>query len=135
MRSRVVLAIVATVALLVTTFNSIYMIHDDFFYSIDDLPTGQKVTSVTSPDGNKELEIYRVKNSLGEGVRCCVTENGESKNVFWQTGRGDASVQWAADSIHVAINGETVNIETQFYDSRDVIEEIIPIVNLTKNRK
>ena len=134
MRSRVVLAIIAAVTFLVTAFNSVYMVYNDFFYSLEDLPVGHKVTSITSPDGKKELEVYTVKNNLGEGVRCCVIEGDESHNVFWQTGRGDASVQWMPDSVNLVINGQDVNIENRFFDSRDVIEEIIPIVNMTKNR-
>lgn len=134
MRSRVVLAVIAAVTFLVTAFNSVYMVYNDFFYSMEDLPVGSKVTSITSPDGMKELEVYTVKNNLGEGVRCSVTEGDKTYNVFWQAGRGDASVQWMPDSVNLIINGQDVNIENRFFDSRDVIEEIIPIVNMTKNQ-
>lgn len=136
MRIRMVLAGLALVTLLVTVCNSVFMVYDDFFYTIDDLPEGRIVTSVPSPDGTKAIEVYSVNNSLGDGIRCSVKYNdGTSRNIYWQTDCTQTDVRWVNSNYFVDINGQTLHIESQTYDSRKVIEEIVPLVNFVKNKK
>lgn len=136
MRIKTVLAGLALVTLLVTVCNSVFMVYDDFFYTIEDLPEGRMVTSVPSPDGTKAIEVYSVNNSLGDGIRCSVKYNdGTSRNIYWQTDCTQTDVRWANSNYFVDINGQTLHIESQTYDSRKVIEEIVPLVNFVKNKK
>lgn len=99
--------------------NMFFMLKDTFMFSIQDLPQGKYMYSVSAPtDENKTADIYYVSNVLGEGVRIQISENGETKNVFWQTNISDVSIYWMNGSV-ISVNNMMINIaEGGYYDCR-----------------
>lgn len=108
---------------IVLLFNSVFFIKDELFFNLNDLPEGQLLYSSMSPDNNRSLSVYRVKCSLGTGIRAELYEWDEnmqatSKNVFWDANCENAIVCWADNDV-ISINDIPLNIgEGNTYDSR-----------------
>lgn len=98
-----------TIAAVLMLVNMILSIRDSVNVSIDELPQGQKVYSVNSPDGLKTLNIYSVGNSLGNAVRGELYYGNETRNVYWQTGLDNVESMWLDDT-SVSINGVVLNV-------------------------
>lgn len=100
--------------------NAAYLVINNVFVDIDDIPVGEYRYSVISPDGVSELKVYTVKTDLGNAVRVSQTKNKKTENVFWQTGVTDANVYWF-DNNTAVINGIPLNfVNGETYDSRNI---------------
>lgn len=120
----------------VMLFNMIATAADDFKNDIDELPQGEFMYSLMSPDGQNTLSLYRVTISgVGSAIRGEVAEllpSGEieKRNVYWQTNTSSAVSAWV-DETSVVINDKVVNLNGEPYDSRNQI--ILPEAS-AKNR-
>ena len=105
---------------LVLIFNVFFDLGDSLFYNTEDLPIGEKQTEFVSPQKDKKIEAYIVKNSLGVAIRAryiSISDN-TSKNIYWQTDTDVIQVEWLNNSI-VNINGVRLNVDGDYvYDSR-----------------
>lgn len=134
MKTRIFEFVFVLLTMLVTVFNSIGLIVDSFFYKIDDLPKGEFLYSVMSPDSLKTLKIYRVNiERVGTAVRGEIvntSNNSSAKNIYWETGVSTAIATWT-DEDSVNINAHDVSINGQPFDSRRQI--VLPEAS-AKNR-
>lgn len=109
MCKKILLFSVYFLAFAVTVVNLVYVIRGSIFSDINDLPQGKYVLSVTSPDKNNTINMYKIDNSIGKAVRCELKANGKTKNVFWQTGIIEADINWISDR-NVVINGVELDV-------------------------
>ena len=106
--------------LLVTVAELGFSLKDSLFTDISKLPTGTLTESIPSlsEERPREMNIYVVKNSLGEGVRVEIAEGDNKHNIFWQTGIDSIEAQWLDDNT-VMINEIPLNADDAFgYDCR-----------------
>lgn len=102
----------------VVLVNLAFIIKNSVYFDIDELPKGELVLSEGSPDGEHTLNIYVIKNSIGEAVRGEVVTENQSRNIFWQTGVSFARLRWQNNTT-VVINGVYINVtDGTTYDSR-----------------
>ena len=110
-----------SLAAIVLVINMIALLKDEFSYSTDYLPTGEKCAEFLSPEGDKRVEVYLVRNALGVAVRAQYLPNdGETapRNIYWQTDTDITDVKWQSNR-HVDINGVVINVDGGYaYDSR-----------------
>ncbi len=106
-------------AALVLLSNLVFVVRDSLVVQIEDLPEGQQVGAVKSPDGRKTLKLYSVKNSLGSAVRAEVVEKGKiARNVYWQVDTDRTDAYWL-NRRAVIINGVTIDVGAgDSYDCR-----------------
>ena len=105
-------------AFVVMAFNLVVTVKNGVFYYIDELPVGELVSSVQSPDGQKMLNIYLVENKIGAAVRGeVVGADDKAKNIFWQTETDAVNSAWV-DEIIVIINDVVLDVRGSTYDSR-----------------
>lgn len=102
--------------------NSVLFVKDSFFFSMNDLPSGNRQYSVSSPDNGFSVTVYRVENNLGTAVRVEALKTGEKKhkarNIFWQTDIVDVTLQWIDGDV-IVINEVPINIaDGGYYDCR-----------------
>ncbi len=115
MKKKLLWRAVYVLAFAVTLVNVIFSLKNYLFADINDLPRGKCVSSVSSPDGYRTVDVYVVKNSLGTAVRgeLTFTETGEHKNIFWQTGISKVYVHWEGDEVvyfnEVPVSGNGAN--------------------------
>ncbi len=103
---------------LVVIINLGFTIKGNLFSDINDLPPGVLQNSVESPSGDKKLNIYLIKASIGVAIRGEIAQDGKSHNIFWQTGIDEVEVFWSDDDT-VYINGTPFDSADTFgYDSR-----------------
>ncbi|MBQ8550110.1 MAG: hypothetical protein IKL44_00515 [Clostridia bacterium] len=122
MKSKKVLIILTVIAIAVTVFNTVGMVFDTFFYTMEDLPKGTLRDACTSPDGTKVVNTYVVENPLGNAVRCEVVEDGKTRNFYWEIGVDSVNVTWTNNEL-VYINGKYYDYRNT-YDSRAINEEL-----------
>lgn len=107
---------------IVSLANCIGYVIDSFFYSMDDLPTGDYLFSSTSPDGMYTLKTYKVENCLGIAIRGELINNSKispPKNIYWSSEFSSAHVVWNNASL-ITINGIMLDLsENHTYDSRN----------------
>ena len=81
----------------------------------------KKSAEFLSPEGDKKIEVYLVRNSLGVAVRAQYLPTDESllpRNIYWQTDTDLTDVVWQSNR-HVNINGVVINVDGGYaYDSR-----------------
>lgn len=100
--------------------NGIYLVVNNAFLDISDVPNGEYRSSSFSPDKESELKVYTVETDLGNGVRVSRTVNGKTENVFWQADAESASIYWN-DNNTVVINGIMLDFEkNETFDSRSM---------------
>lgn len=88
--------ILYVVTLLVTVIELGFILKDSLFSDISKLPTGVLKQSIPSPseENPRNMNIYVVKNTLGEGVRIEIADVNEAYNIFWQTGIDEVDAKW-----------------------------------------
>lgn len=123
MKGKKMLMIIALLAAIVSVFNTVGLVTDAFFYTIEDLPEGNLVETIASPDGENEVSVYLIDNALGTAIRCELDGKEGSRNIYWVTGINKADVKWK-DNDRVTINGVTLDIADGSYDSRKINEEL-----------
>lgn len=95
-----------------------FAVKGSLFTDIADLPTGTLTQTITSPSGERTMNIYVVKNNIGVAVRGEVVKEEEKHNIFWQTGIDEVEAVWINDST-VFINEIPINADDTFgYDCR-----------------
>lgn len=108
--------LILLVFIIVLTITSCAMV------GMDDLPQGELMETVYSPD-----RTYRINSFLVSGnatvdfcVRCEVVENssGKKRNIYWEYRCESSDVEWI-DNTTVKINGENLNVLTDSYDWRN----------------
>ena len=105
---------VGAILILVIAFfaNFIYEIFSD---DLSDLPEGEYLSSIDSPNGNYTLNAYLYD---GCGATCAYTLrvevvnniSKEKKNIYWQYRDSKAHMEWITNEI-VEINGKRLNLE------------------------
>ena len=118
MNKKIFLLSVYFLAFAVTVVNLAYSVRGSLFSDISDLPKGEFVSTIASPDDVSEIAMYKIEISVGEAVRCELRRKGKTRNVFWQTGISDAEVHWINNRV-VVINGVQLDVVGGgFYDCR-----------------
>lgn len=105
-------------AFLVITINSFYLMLNNVYVDISDVPDGEYQFTSNSPNGDRELKIYLVETDIGNAVRIAQTKNNKTENIFWQTNVTDANIYWQ-DNDSVIINGIMLELSKgDTFDSR-----------------
>lgn len=118
MKKNIFFIIVYALTLIISAVNVAITIKDNLFFDINSLPQGNYSYSVTSPTGDKVLNIYVVENSLGAAVRGEIVSDGVAKNVFWQTDTAAVASYWENNDV-VNVNELSINIaQGAVYDCR-----------------
>lgn len=131
MKSSFKIALYYAVAFIVFMANLVLFIGDQFFYSLDDLPTSEEtqtsVYSAFSPDIKKSAVCYHVKTPEGSAVRVELLTFDENvniksrENIYWQVGKEKVIIGWI-DENTITIDSMTLDLsENQTYDSRRMI--------------
>ena len=96
----------------------IFSVKGSLFTDISKLPQGTLLYSSESPSGDKNLNIYVVKNNLGVAVRGEIQTQSDKYNIFWQTDADFQNAYWI-DENDVVINDIPLNSSDTFgYDCR-----------------
>ncbi len=97
------------VTAIVVVINTFMSIKTSIFFDIEDLPKGEKIYSVSSPDGDRKLTMYLVSNNLGTAVRGSVDDKNGSRNVFWQTDIESIKASWLNNNV-IIINDMELDV-------------------------
>ena len=89
--------------------------------TMDNLPTGEIITSADSPDGTYRVSAYLCDGgaTVDYAVRGEVTtlSTGEHRNIYWEYHCEDAKIEWLDDNT-VKINGRQLDVRKDIYDYR-----------------
>lgn len=89
---------------------------------MDNLPQGELMETIYSPDGTYRINSFRVLGNatVDFSVRCEVIENssGKKRNIYWEYRCESARIEWI-DNITVKINEIQLNVITDSYDWRN----------------
>ncbi|MDA2067824.1 DUF5412 domain-containing protein [Bacillus thuringiensis] len=94
------------------------------FFSMDRLPTGEKIAEKQSPDGTYTFKAYVTNGgaTTSFAVRGELVFNHREyfkiKNVYWNYREDKAKIVWK-DNDTVIINGHTLNVPEDTYDFRN----------------
>ncbi|HDX9530019.1 TPA: DUF5412 domain-containing protein [Bacillus thuringiensis] len=93
------------------------------FFSMDRLPTGEKIAEKQSPDGTYTFKAYVTNGGATSfAVRGELVFNHreyfKTKNVYWNYREDTAKIVWK-DNDTVIINGHTLNVPEDTYDFRN----------------
>ena len=122
--------------LIVMLFNAIGLAVDAFGYNMEDLPRGEFLYSVMSPDGKNTFSLYLVEmenvNTAIRGEVVTINDNNqmEKRNIYWQVGEKTAIAGWK-DENTITVNDQELKLDGEPYDSRTQI--ILP-EHSAKNR-
>ena len=120
MKSNIFFLLFYCLAFLVIIINSVYLVLNNVYVDITDVPTGKHKYSYNSPDGETCLKVYYVETGIGNAVRVTKTQNNKTENIFWQTDVSKANVYWHNNDT-VAINGILLSLsEGDTFDSRNM---------------
>lgn len=83
------------------------------------LPTGDYINSVKSPNGKYTLNAYRYSGgaTMDWTLRVEVVDNTnqKKKNIYWKYHESEADMKWL-DAVTVQINGRKLNIHKDYYN-------------------
>ncbi len=114
---RFIALIVITIAILVGLL--IYR----FFFSMNNLPKGELIDSIDSPNGNSTVNVYiaRGNATVAEAIRCEVIYKdriiNKKRNIYWQYRQSAVKITWLNDTT-VRINDINLDINKDTYDYR-----------------
>lgn len=95
-----------------------FAVKGSLFSDIADLPQGTLQNTLYSPSKEKVMNVYVVKNNLGNAVRVEIADEDKSHNIFWQTGIDMVEAKWTNDDT-VMINDIPLDANDTFgYDCR-----------------
>lgn len=116
---KILFSIVAVLAALTFVANIALFSYDNFYYTLDQLPQGEHLVSVTSRDGRFTVNMYKIENSMGVALRGELFDYKTKtlKNVYWENGTDSATVFWLNEKM-VSINQNVVDITVDTFDSR-----------------
>ena len=69
MKKKIFFSAVYVLALVITLVNVVFSLKNYLFSDINELPRGKWISQEVSPDGEKTVDIYLVKNCLGTAIR------------------------------------------------------------------
>lgn len=121
---KIPLGIIYLLALIISVVNISFFIYDQLYFNMADLPSGEKLYSSMSPDGDKTVCLYKVKGIKSDAIRGELvtfdedTGTERTENIFWSTGYSNAITGWYDNEI-VTINDIALNLSNgDTYDSR-----------------
>ena len=118
MKKSIFFLIFYCLAFLVIVLNSVYLVLDNVYVDISDVPEGEYKFASSSPNGERELKVYIVRTDIGDAVRITQTQNNKTENIFWQTNVSEANIYWQ-DNNSVNINGIMLELSNgDVFDSR-----------------
>lgn len=110
--------IIYVITALVIIVELAFAVKASIFTDISDLPKGTLQHSYLSPNEEKTMNIYLVKNNLGVAIRGEIVAEDEAHNIFWQTGIDSVEAIWMNDNT-VVINDIPLAADDKFgYDCR-----------------
>lgn len=120
--------IIALFTIVITAINIAYVIKDEFFYSLDNLPQGKLLRNEINQNilfsTGMWLDVYEVE-ATGDhpaAIRVVVRNDrtGESRTIYWQIGTSENLINWPEDQgTIVIINGVPIDYTKGYYDCRD----------------
>lgn len=117
MKSDIIFKLLYLFTALIVIVNLVFAVKNGIFFDINELPEGEMLGSVESPNGDKTLNIYLVDNKLGVAVRGEIDDGKRVYNVFWQTDTDNVDYSWLDNNV-VTINQLNLDIRNSTYDSR-----------------
>ena len=118
MKKKIFFIFVYALTLIITAVNVTIAIRDSLFFDINNLPSGDLSYTISSPTGDKTLNIYVVENSIGAAVRGEIVSGDTVKNIFWQTGTEAVNSFWENNDV-VNIHQVSINLaQGAVYDCR-----------------
>ena len=118
MKSNLAFKALYAITAIIMLINIAFLLKNSLYYDINKLPKGNLMSSEISPDGKYTINMYLVKNSIGQAIRGEVVNGDSSKNIFWQTEVSSVDIKWASTST-VIINDVYLNLKAgTVYDSR-----------------
>lgn len=119
MKTKPLFIMIYVFTLVITLVNLFFTVKSSLFADINKLPQGKIISTVSSPTGDKVINVYCVENSLGSAVRAEVKTKDKTSNIFWQTGIDSVEVIWANNDVAV-INSIPLDVcHGGFYDCRN----------------
>lgn len=110
--------IIYIITAIVVVLDLWFTVKGSLFTDISKLPEGELAHSAVSPAGDKTLNVYVVKNSVGVAVRGEIQARDNTYNIFWQTGFDFENAYWQDDQ-NVVINNIPLDSNDTFgYDCR-----------------
>ena len=95
-----------------------FAVKGSLFTDIAELPCGELSYSEQSPNRDKTLNVYVVKNNLGTAVRGEIVTENNTHNIFWQTDIETVDAYWL-DGQNIVINDIVLDSSDTFgYDCR-----------------
>lgn len=88
--------------------------------SIKNLPTGELISQVYSPNKDYKVNLYLVGGNatVDFSIRGeLVNKLGLKKNIYWSYHEKDSNVRWIDDKT-IIINDKELNIKNEIYDWR-----------------
>ncbi len=119
--------IIALLVAVITAANVAYMIKDEFYYKLDDLPEGVKLGTLVNTQVLFEehyfIEVYEIpatqKHPAAIRAVLCNDQTHESRTIYWQIGTRACITNWdEADTI--IIN----DVPISYYPSGDATKPI-----------
>ncbi len=130
---RKVCTIVAVLAIIITALNVGFLVKDEFFYGLDNLPDGKLLRTEINQNilfsSGMWLEVFEVEATSEHpaAIRVVLNNNqtGKSRTIYWQIGTSENLISWPEDQADtVIINGVPVNYINGYYDCRDYADFI-----------
>ena len=120
--------IIMLLTLIIIIINISFVVHDSFFYNLDNLPKGTFIRedfdqNILFSSGYK-LKLYQIEanNQHPAAVRAelCNDKTGESQTIYWQIGTQSTVVSWSDENPSVVIiNDVPIDFSKSTYDCRD----------------
>ena len=93
-----------------------------FFFDIDNLPHGDVIKEVPSPNGEHTFKAYLVNGgaTVDFAIRGEVQFNNSSKKpktIYWNYHESEANIKWL-DNNTIVINGHELNVAKEIFDFR-----------------
>ena len=120
--------IIALLVAVITASNIAYMIKDEFFYKLDNLPEGKLLRdeinqNILFSEGTW-LQVYEIEPTQNHpaAIRVAVRNErtGENRTIYWQIGTRESLIYWPEDQEStVIINGVPIDYTKGMYDCRD----------------
>lgn len=125
---RKVCMIIALLAIIITAFNVSFLVKDEFFYNMNNLPQGKLLREDYDQNilfsSGILLEVFEVEptDEHPAAIRVAVKNDntGESRTIYWQIGTRESIINWPENKgTIVVINGVPVDYIKGYYDCRD----------------
>ena len=125
---RKVCMIIALLTIIITAFNVSFMVKDEFFYNLNNLPAGKLLREDYDQNilfsSGILLQVFEIEptDEHPAAIRVAVKNDftGESRTIYWQIGTRESIINWPKDiDSTVIINGVPIDYIKGHYDCRD----------------